>query len=208
MNIPSQIYSLITSDDLKKMLEKININYSNLKQEGLIRNAILELYNEKYADEQYRAFAEHPRTNGKDITKSNNRVDLSITNLKLFNDKNEAKTYNVELKYHFPKHRKKFLDYKQSIVSEFKDRKSDMFILIVADWNSDEKGKFDKKWNIKTDLSKYLSSDNKWEQNLQDCFNEVICELIDYKSEFMEIIKIEIDKPYFTKYNFYIIKKQ
>lgn len=210
MDIPNQIYSLITSDDLKMRLEKINANYSNLKQEGLIRNAILELYNEKYADEQYRAFAEHPRVeknNGEDKRKSNNRVDLSITNLKSLNDKEEPKTYNIELKYHFPKHRKNFSDYKRSIVSEFKDRKSDMFILIVADWNPKEKKEFDNKWNIKTNLSKYLSNDNNWEQNLQDCFNKAICELTDYKSDLMEIVKIQVKEPYLTKYHFYILKK-
>ena len=108
MNISDQIHNIIKSDDFESVLEKINTNYSNLKQEGIIRNAILELYNEKYANEQFRAFAEHPRVqknNGEDKRKSSNRVDLSITDLHLLVEcKKELKpkTYNIELKYHFP----------------------------------------------------------------------------------------------------------
>lgn len=214
MSISDQIHDIIKSDDFEKVLEKINTNYSNLKQEGVIRNGILELYNEKYANEQFRAFAEHPRVqknNGEDKRKSSNRVDLSITDLHLLvecelNKELKPKTYNIELKYHFPKHRNNFSDYKQSILSEFKDRKSDMFILIVADWNSKEKKEFDDKWKIKTNLSRHLSNDNNWQQNLQDSFNKVICDLKDYECDLMEIVKVQVKEPYLTDYYFYLLR--
>ena len=209
--IPEQIHGIIKSQEFKDYLEKINSNYSNLKQEGFIRNAILEIFNEDYADEQYRAFAEHPRVvkeTQENKRKSSSRVDLSITNLNLLNEEAKPKSYNIELKFHFPNHRKDFSDYERSILSEFKERNSDMFILTVANWDPKEKKEFDDKWNIKTNLSRYLSNDNNWEQNLQKQFNEVICKLTDYKSDFMDIIKVEINNPYAVKYHFYIIKKQ
>jgi len=77
MNISDQIHNIIKSDDFESVLEKINTNYSNLKQEGIIRNAILELYNEKYANEQFRAFAEHPRVQ-KIMEKIKERVAIEL----------------------------------------------------------------------------------------------------------------------------------
>jgi len=61
MNTSTQINHIIKSESFKKILEKINVNYSNLKQENLIRNAVLELYNHEYETSNIKAFAEHPR---------------------------------------------------------------------------------------------------------------------------------------------------
>src|SRR5690606_22133480 len=104
MSVSHQIYEIINSEEFKKQLEKINSNYSNLKQEGIIRNAVLEQFNDLYANNFVRAFAEHPRVE-KNIEdgkrKSNSRVDLSITNLKLLNEKKKPIPYKIEFKYHF-----------------------------------------------------------------------------------------------------------
>lgn len=204
MNISNQIHSLIKSDDFKKVLEKINSNYSNLKQEGVIRNAILELYNEKYADEKYRAFAEHPRIeksieNDKIISSS--RVDLSIVNKVCV----ITIPYKIEFKYHFSKHRNNFLNYKESIRREFINRASDMFILVIADCDKSEKKSSDKQWGISTNLSKYMSGNDGWKDNVKNSFNAIVCE--EGNCELLEVVDISIYTPYLTYYYFYILKK-
>lgn len=209
MNISNQIHSLIKSDDFKKVLEKINCNYSNLKQEGVIRNAILELYNEKYADEKYRAFAEHPRikkTTETDKIKSSSRVDLSIVNRISVTEPLEinANPYKIEFKYHFSKHRNNFLNYKESIRREFINRKSEMFILVIADCDKSEKKSYDGQWGISTNLSKYISGNDDWKDNVKNSFNAIVCEEVD--CELLEIVDISIHIPYLTYYYFYILK--
>lgn len=204
MNISSQINNLIKSDDFKKILEKINSNYFNLKQEGVIRNAILELYNEKYANEKYRAFAEHPRikkTTETDKITSSSRVDLSIVNRVC------AITipYKIEFKYHFSKHRNNFLNYEESIRREFINRKSDMFILVIADCDKSEKEPYDKQWGITTNLSKHMSGNDGWRDNVKNSFNAIVCK--EENCELLEVVDISICTPYLTNYYFYILKK-
>lgn len=209
MNISNQIHSLIKSDDFKKVLEKINSNYSNLKQEGVIRNAILELYNEKYADEKCRAFAEHPRiekTTETDKIKSSSRVDLSIVNRISVTEPLEinSNSYKIEFKYHFSKHRNNFLNYKESIRREFINRASDMFILVIADCDKSEKESYDKQWGISTNLSKYMSGNVDWKDNVKNSFSDIVCE--EGSCELLEVVDISINTPYLTYYYFYILK--
>lgn len=197
MNTQSQIYNLIKSDDFKKALEKINVNYSNLKQENVIRNEILELYNAEYSTPDVKAFAEHPRFEKNDEgQKINGRVDLSI-----LNKSHLEKPYKIEFKYHFTKHRKDFSNYTQSIKNEFCIRKSDMFILIVQTVNIEDKNKFDGYWGIETKLTKYQSKNDNWKENLIKCFNDITVN-IENSCELLESIKIEIQKPYQTQYHF------
>lgn len=203
MNTQSQIYNLIKSDDFKKVLEKINVNYSNLKQENVIRNVILELYNAEYSTPDVKAFAEHPRFEKNDEgQKINGRVDLSI-----LNKSHLEKPYKIEFKYHFTKHRKDFSNYTQSIKNEFCIRKSDMFILIVQTVNIEDKNKFDGYWGIETKLTKYQSKNDNWKENLIKCFNDITVN-IENSCELLESIKIEIQKPYQTQYHFYILSKK
>ena len=103
MNTPSQINHVIKSKSFMEILEKINVNYSNLKQENLIRNAVLELYNEEFSTSNIKAFAEHPRLEkNNEGEKINGRVDLSIVNKQHLD-----KLYKIEIqkpyqtKYHF-----------------------------------------------------------------------------------------------------------
>lgn len=203
MNISSQIHNLIKSDDFKKIVEKINSNYFNLKQEGVIRNAILELYNERYANEKYRAFAEHPRiekTTEIDKIRSSSRVDLSIVN-----KDSVTMPYKIEFKYHFSKHRNDFLNYKESIRREFINRESDMFILVIADCDKSEKEPYDKQWGISTNLSKYMSGNDHWKDNVKNSFSAIVCE--EGNCELLEVVDISIYTPYLTNYYFYILKK-
>lgn len=203
MNTSTQINHIIKSESFKKILEKINVNYSNLKQENLIRNAVLELYNHEYEASNTKAFAEHPRheKNNKG-EKINGRVDLSIVN-----KAHLEKPYKIEFKYHFTKHRNNFLNYSESIKNEFIIRQSNMFILIVQIVNADEKNEYDDFWGIDTKLTKYQSKTDDWQENLMNCYNEITTN-VENSCELFEPIKIEIQKPYKTQYHFYILSQK
>lgn len=58
-----EIVSIINSENFKNRFNAINENFSNLKQESLFRNSILENLILKFErnDQQSKAFAEHPR---------------------------------------------------------------------------------------------------------------------------------------------------
>lgn len=203
MEISIQIQDILNSESFKNYLEKINLNYSNLKQENLIRNAVLELYNHEYATSNIKAFAEHPRLEkNNEEEKINGRVDLSIVNKQHLD-----KPYKIEFKYHFTKHRNNFLNYSESIKNEFIIRQSNMFILIVQTVNVDEKNEYDDFWGIDTKLTKYQSKTNDWYENLMNCYNE-ITNVVENSCELFEPIKIEIQKPYHTQYHFYILSKK
>ncbi len=193
MSVSHQIYEIINSVDFKKQLEKINSNYSNLKQEGVIRNAVLEQFNDFYANENVRAFAEHPRMN-------NTRVDLSIVNRGL------PDPYKIECKHHYSNHDKCFANYGKRIQKEFNDRGSDMFILIVQTFDSSAKQKFDDSWDISTNISKYQSKVEDWKTNLKTCFNNFLN--ISSTSELLEVVTIDVTIPYPSKYHFYILKRK
>lgn len=201
-NASNQIIEIINDDNFKESLKRINSNYPNIKQENLLRNVILELYNEKFSDELNRAFAEHPRIEKKSTDdskrKSSGRVDLSIMNLNVLDDKGKPKPYKIEFKHHFSSHRNDFSDYKDSIENEFKGRESDMFILVVSEW--EKKIEFDEKWDISTKLTRYLSKDKEkqWKNNLLKCFS---C----FPNTNLYTTEIFIDVPYPTTYYFYVL---
>ncbi|MEO5788353.1 hypothetical protein, partial [Gelidibacter sp.] len=147
MNIKNQIIKIIDSQEFKDELTKINQNYFNLKQESFIRNRILEQLNYVFNNKNlnYRALAEYPREN-------RTKTDLSIINV---NDGLAA--YKIEFKYSFSKDFKKDRDYVNFINRDYDDRNSNMFILIVAHLDIDEKKEYDKKWGVKNGLAKYVS---------------------------------------------------
>lgn len=203
MNTSTQINDIIKSESFKKMLEKINVNYSNLKQENLIRNAVLELYNHEYETSNIKAFAEHTRLEkNNEGEKINGRVDLSIVNKAYL-----EKPYKIEFKYHFTKHRNNFLNYSESIKNEFIIRQSNMFILIVQIVNAHEKNEYDDFWGIDTKLTKYQSKTDDRQENLMNCYNEITTN-VENSCELFEPIKIEIQKPYKTQYHFYILSQK
>ena len=131
-------------------MEVIHSNFFNLKQEGHIRDLVLELFNENRDDNLF-SVAEYPRNGLK-------RVDYCI--LKKGKEKFEIE-YTVEYKFQFSgdfKNFKKFDSDDKGFEKVFKsdfdtkkvnDKKTDCFILFVADWEDEfEKrsameGKFD-----------------------------------------------------------------
>lgn len=196
MSVSHQIYEIINSEEFKKQLTKINSNYSNLKQEGIIRNAVLEQFNDLYANDSVRAFAEHPRIN-------NTRVDLSIVNKGCL-----AKPYKIEFKYHFCDFEDSFASYHNRINHEFNVRNSNMYILIVQTFDSDKKETFDKSWDITTSFWKKKELNEKWKLNLNENFEKVIKISENGDSELLEIVSIDINVPYPTSYHFYILKRK
>jgi hypothetical protein len=225
MQIPETICEIICSEDFKEKLDFICVNYSNLKQESHIRNAILELFNEKNK-EDYRAFAEHPRKNGL-------RVDLSIAPIK---SNKEEKIFTIEFKYNFPKDADSFKTYDKIINNDFnrdvvagvyKNRENllnifsdqlfegdikclnftSMFILIVAQWETETESKksiFDKSWGITSKLSRFVDNNDRRLNNIRFWFNY-------YKNK-EHAFAYEID-PIFTetldtKYSFFILSRE
>jgi hypothetical protein len=202
ITIENKISEIINDKELKTKLEYINDNYSNLKQENLIRNVILENLNEYFKLNNLpnlKAFAEHPREN-------RNRVDLSIVDNEIKNEKGKPQPLlKIEFKYQFSKDCDELMDYKGIINKDFNGkRKSDMFILIVCHWDKKEKKVFDDKWGITTKLSRYISGNMDWSTNITNTFNEV-CQKSDAQIE--EIPKIEVNKPFPVEYYFYILKR-
>jgi hypothetical protein len=193
MNDQKKILKVLKSTTFKFCLNSINRNYSNLKQENQIRNALLEILNgDEYLENSHKAFAEHPREKG-------NRVDLSII------DENEfGNAYTVEFKFQFAKDYDQFLGFKSCIVRDFerviRKKQADLFILIVCEWNKAEKREFDRKWGIDSDLSRYLCDGEEWKNNIKNLFSEYInCNTDEFA--------IEVDEPYKTKYSFFIISR-
>ena len=187
---------ILESDALIQRLEKIAFNYPNLKQEGHIRNAVLEIFNYFNSEENTnkRAVAEH-RINGK-------KVDLCFVN-------KDSPDYpvQVEFKFQFSKDFNRFSKYRSTIEHDLESRESDAFVLIVADWEKEEKKKFDKEWALKPDLNKYICNrdlsnqgDPEWKKNL--------CRLVNsFDRTSVELIERQVDEPYQVKYYFYLLIK-
>jgi len=180
-------YEIIISDNFRLNIEKININYPNLKQENFIRNTLLEIYNTEYSNSTSRALAEHPRENG--------RTDLSIVNL------SENSIFKVELKFQFTKDDNHFEKYNRVIVKDFETKNSDLFILIVCSFDGDGKKEFDKTWGISSNLSRFHSRKQIWKENIRVCFDG-----FSEKATLKEF-EINVTKPYLTNYNFYLLSK-
>lgn len=222
-----EICRILRSPAFKERLDLICKNYSNLKQESHIRNAILELFN-KDCPKEYRAFAEHPRNYGR-------RVDLSIINR---NDLEHP--FTVEFKYNFSRDANSFLDYyntinddfnrdvlngiyrdsnkeflkygknKEKPSNEWKPNLTSLFILIVAQWKTDKesvKPVFDDTWGIDSNLSRYVDNSNpaKWKDNIRTCFNVFKQEVGAYAYEVVEPMVVEVMD---TEYHFFLLSRE
>lgn len=185
---PGEICKIIDSDSFKTKLSIISHNYSNLKQENNIRNIILEEL-KVWNNTTTRAFAEHPRING-------SRVDLSII------DQNDLENpYKIEFKFQFTKDANQMKNYQQVICNDFILRKSDLFILTISNWDIEDKKAFDKKWNISSNLSRYISKTDDWKKNIKKSFDKFP------STELIKLEKIITESPYRMKYYFYILKR-
>ena len=190
------ISNIINSEEFRKKLETISANYTNLKQENVIRNYILERLNEYFFenwDSEKKAFAEHPRHNG-------SRVDLSIID----RNKLDQPPYKIEFKYQFSGDNKNMTDYARIIEKDFELRKSDLFILIIAHWKKSDKKDFDEKWGISSNLSRFISANEEWTANITQAFKTF--EKTD-NSKLIEFEKIQIEKPFNMEYYFYVLKR-
>ncbi|WP_218599748.1 hypothetical protein [Polaribacter sp. NJDZ03] len=190
--VETQISEIINSQKFKNKLIFLNHNYSNQKQELLIRNILLEELNEYFNSNNFtdlKAFAE--------IRVGKVRIDLTVIDIK-----NIDNPVRIELKYQFTNDFKQFLNYKGVIYNDFENRKSDMFILIISNWKKEDKKVFDNKWKISPDLSKYITSSDNWKVNIESILKS-------FKQAELEIFnKLTINKPYRTEYYFYNLKRK
>lgn len=187
------ILDIINSDSFKKNLVKINNNYNNLKQENHIRNYILEQINEYLIANNcinHRAFAEHPRIDGC-------RVDLSIVNQECIKN-----PYKIEFKYQFSGDNNNMLNYWKVIKKDFELESSDLFILIISNWDKKEKERFDNKWGISSNLSRYISNKDNWKDNIRSSFQTIENTIL------IETEKITLSFPFEIDYYFYILKNK
>lgn len=147
-----------------------------------------EFFNSK--NTYYKALAEYPREN-------KTKKDLSIINVI-----DELAPYKVEFKYQFSKDFNKDRNYVNFINRDYDDRNSNMFILIVAHLDIDEKKEYDKKWGVINGLAKYVSKHDNWESIFDEpfCYFEGCSDLLKFQ--------INIDEPYKTKYLFYVLLKK
>ncbi len=102
-----------------------------------------------------KAIAEHPRIEGK-------RVDLSIVD-----SENLSSPYLIEFKYQYSGDFGKHKRIGKLIEEDLNSRGSDLFILIILDFDPGKKIKFDEVWGINNGVSKYLSKTNDWNENLE-----------------------------------------
>jgi hypothetical protein len=158
------IAKILQSDRFKKELLRIAYNYPNLKQELFIRNALLEILNEHYREPPsctLRAFAEKRRVRS-------SRYDMAIV------DKNSPDRYfKVEFKYQFGRDVNTVMKVEKLITHDLIEKSSDLFILIVSEFDTIKKTKFDGKWGIKTNLSRFVSSFDEWHPKLFDSIASV-----------------------------------
>ena len=186
-----KLLEIIHSNEFRVQLAELNDNFFNLKQEIQIRNLLVELFNQKYKQENERAIAEY-RVPNKDI-----RIDLALVS-----KNNQENAFKIELKYHFPKDKGGFSEYQESIQKHFIGRESDGFILIVCDSNVYGRKIFESAWlNDETIFSNLSSNDLKWKKNLKEKFENTA----DSQAYFFEIT---VDKPFKTTYHFFILERE
>lgn len=187
------IFSLLESKEFENQLNDINSNFFNIKQECQIRDRVVFLLNSKFLKASQKALAEYPRENGK-------RRDLTIIN------KTGQNSFSIEFKFQFTNDYKKFLDYDRFIENDFHrtvcDKCCDMFILIVAFWNKNDKFEFEKQWDIAQTYttSRFLSVKDSWRLNIESMFKR-------FASGSVKMIPIIVKEPYLTNYNFYILSR-
>lgn len=193
----STIKHVISSEYFSKSLIEINENFFNLKQESHIRNSLLIQLNNYFrlSGLAYKAISEHPRVKG-------TRVDLSIVDL------NELdKIFTIEFKFQF------IGDYKGKDISnrtneveyDLIQKNSDLFILIVVEWERGnvQKLDFDQKHGLNTSLTRYNKDGHSdWKKSLE----EIFIQFSSAKNWTEE--NIQIEQPYLTIYNFFFLQNE
>lgn len=193
MNFLDTITEVITSDIFSQNLIEINENFFNLKQESHIRNLILVQLNKtfKLSGLAYKAISEYPRIN-------QTRVDLSIVDLN-----QPDKIFTIEFKFQLIGDYKNGLipDRTKEIEYDLVQKNSDLFILIIVEWNDEQKLIFDNKYSLNTSLTRYNKGNNSnWEQSVKN----LLIKFSAINNCPQEII--QIDYPYLTTYRFYFLQ--
>lgn len=188
------IQEIVHSVHFYQRLNEINLHFFNLKQESHIRNALLIELNQYFHqhDLAYSAISEYPRIN-------NTRVDLSIVDLET-----RAVIYKVEFKFQLiGDYKARDLVYRHREVEyDFVEKDSDLFVLIVIDWDDMAKRAYDLSRGFVSSLTQYNKGDNQaWPETVQSIFAYYP------QAEFQQSEKISLNSPYATDYHFYYLAK-
>lgn len=193
--ILATLKNIISSNSFHESLTEINENFFNLKQESHIRNVLLIYINNffKKNNINYKALSEYPRIN-------DTRVDLSIVNLNYLDE-----IFKIELKFQLvgdykPNH---LIHRKNEISYDFEEKDSDLFILIIIEWDDYEKLAFDKTCGLEKSLIHYNKGKLvSWREEISLLFQS-------FQNTTLHIHKkIEISKPYKTAYQFYFLTNE
>lgn len=185
-----KLLEIIRSDEFRVRLVELNNNFFNLKQELHIRDLLVELFNQKYKEDE-RAIAEY-RVPHKKI-----RIDLALVN------KSSKEEILIEFKYHFPKDPQ---IKEESLRNYFEKRiKCDYLISIICNGNEGIRKAYEDDWGIKTMFSGRYSKDFEWKKLLEKQFESLESENKSLKP--IEII-ITVDKPFETTYHFFILERK
>ena len=185
-----KLLEIIRSDEFRVQLAELNNNFFNLKQELHIRDLLVELFNQKYKEDE-RAIAEY-RVPHKKI-----RIDLALVN------KSSKEEILIEFKYHFPKDPQ---IKEESLRNYFEKRiKCDYLISIICNGNEGIRKAYEDDWGIKTMFSGRYSKDFEWKKLLEKQFESLESENKSLKP--IEII-ITVDKPFETTYHFFILERK
>lgn len=193
--ILATLKNIISSNNFHENLAEINENFFNLKQESHIRNVLLIHINNFFKKNHinYKALSEHPRIN-------NTRVDLSIVNLDYLDE-----IFKIELKFQLVGDYKQnhLIHRKNEIAYDFQEKESDLFILIVIEWDDYEKLAFDKTCGLEKSLINYNKGNLvNWREAISLLFQS-------FQNTTLHMHKkIEISKPYKTAYQFYFLTNE
>lgn len=191
-----KLLKIIHSDEFRVQLAELNDNFFNLKQEIQIRNLLVELFNQKYRQENERAIAEY-RVRNKKVSNKNIRIDLALVK-----KSSEEKTL-IEFKYHFPEDSQ---IKEESLRNYFEKRiECDYLISIICNGNEEIRKAYEEDWGIKTMFAGNYSEKNQWKELLEKQFSSLESE----KKSLKPIeVTIKVDKPFETTYHFFILEKK
>ena len=188
-----QLLEIIESNEFKNKLNELNDNFFNLKQEIHIRNLLVELFNQKYKEEDERAIAEYRVDPNKNI-----RIDLA-----LINKDNKENLLKIEFKYHFPEDRE--IKKTKSLSRYFKERtECDYLISIICNDNEKTREQFENEWLIKnTIFANRYSEGSEWREKIEDEFKS-----LESESKYLDPIEITVENPFETTYHFFILERK
>ncbi len=183
-----KLLEIIRSDEFRVQLAELNDNFFNLKQEIQIRNLLVELFNQKYKEDE-RAIAEY--------RVKNIRIDLALVN------KSSKEKILIEFKYHFPEDSQ---IEEESLRYYFEKRiECDYLISIICNGNEGIRKAYEDDWGIKTMFSGRYSEDFEWKKLLEKQFESLESE---NKSLKPIEVTIKVDKPFETTYHFFILERK